>query len=344
MRYLFTLAVVLGTATTFGAQNATTSPFAAATVVGPMKPGPWTQYLFPNGARGVRVFLAHDERPKPLVVLLRGSGCAPLFVVNDDGTSNDTSLFQDVIAPRLDRFHFAMIENPGVEPLRFAARMSLQAKKDAFARSETDCSPLYRANQTKGARVDDAVAVLNALAGQPWVQRVLLIGHSEGSQVAAGVIRQGGSRVYAAALLSSAGPTQFFGFHLDRGADRESLIKTFDEMRMLQGAADDTLYSGEPARRWKSYALDSTPLDDVRDSAVPLYVAHGGQEGNLLSADLFVLEALRQQPRRPLRYVVVEGGDHAFTVKGQSKILELFDDFVGWAANPNPSTDARVLQ
>ena len=344
MRHLLVLGLIATVSSTFHAQNTAVRPLGAATLLGQMKPGPWTQYVLKGGDRDVRFFLAHDERPKPLVVLLRGSGCAPLFVVNDDGTSSDTSIFQDVIAPRLDRFHFAMIENPGVEPLRFAAGMSLQAKKDAFARSETDCSLAYRANQTKSARVDDAVTVLTALAGQAWVQRVLLIGHSEGSDVATGVVRQAGSRVNAAALFSSAGPTQFFGFHLDRGASRESFLKTFGDMRMLQGAADDTLYSGEPARRWKSYALDSTPLEDVRGSVIPLYVAHGGQEGNLLAADLFVLEALRQQPRRPLRYVVVDGGDHAFEVAGQSKILDLFDDFVSWAGSPNPPTDARLLK
>jgi hypothetical protein len=104
-------------------------------------------------------------------VFLRGSGCAPLFVINEDGASSNTSIFQDIVAPRLERFHFAMIENPGVEPLRFAAGMTLQAKRQAFARSETECSNVYRVNQTKGARVNDVLTALSAFAGQAWVQQ-----------------------------------------------------------------------------------------------------------------------------------------------------------------------------
>jgi len=324
--------------------NAMAQRSATVTAIGLMKPGPWTEYHAKNGDRDVRIFVAHDDRPKPLVVFVRGSGCAPLFVINEDGASSNTSIFQNIVAPRLERFHFAMIENPGIEPLRFAAGMTLQAKRQAFARSETECSNVYRVNQTKGARVNDVLTALSAFAGQAWVQQVLLVGHSEGSQVATGVIRQAGKMVNAVALFSSAGPTQFFGLHVGRGASRDSLIQTFHEMRMLQEELDDATYLGEPARRWKSYALDSTPLEDVRDSSVPMYVAHGGRENNLLAADLFVLESLRQQPRRPLRYVVVDGGDHAFEVNGHSRILELFDDFVSWSADPKRPTDARILK
>lgn len=340
MRYALALTVLAALSV---ASHAQTSPAVSARALGPMIPGPWVEYVVRNGERDVRFYLAHDDRPKPLIVFLRGSGCAPLFVINNDGTSSDTSIFQDVVAPRLAGFHFAMIENPGIKPLRFAPGMTQQAKKEAFSRSDSDCSAEYRMNQTKDARVTDVLTVLNAVAGQPWVQGVLLIGHSEGSHVVTGVIRNAPQMVNAAALFSSAGPTQFFGFHVDRGGTRDSLIQTFDSMRMLQGADDDIVYQGEPARRWKSYALDSTPLDDVRDNSVPLYVAHGGQESNLLSADLFALEALRQQPHRPLRYVVVDRANHAFAVDGRSRILELFDDFVGWAADPRKPTGAQVL-
>ena len=72
--------------------------------------------------------------------------------------------------------------------------------------------------------------------------------------------------------------------------------------------------------------MDATPLDNVRDSTAPLYVAYGGREPNLHAGDLFVLEALRQQPTRPLRYVVVEDGDHGFsTSNGRAHFAEVFD-------------------
>jgi hypothetical protein len=68
--------------------------------------GPWSQYQVPTGTRRVDVYAAHDERAKPVVLLFQGSECYPLFVVHEDGTYRDTSLFQDSISSRLNRCHF----------------------------------------------------------------------------------------------------------------------------------------------------------------------------------------------------------------------------------------------
>lgn len=77
---------------------------------------------------------------------------------------------------------------------------------------------------------------------------------------------------------------------------------------------------------------------------VPLFVAHGTRDGTILAPDLFVIEALRQQPTRSLRYVVVENGDHAFeTAPGQSRIPEMFDDFLDWALDAGRITGTAVL-
>jgi hypothetical protein len=95
---------------------------------------------------------------------------------------------------------------------------------------------------------------------------------------------------------------------------------------------------------WKTYRLESTPLDDVRESMVPLFVAHGTRDGTILAPDLFVIEALRQRPTRSLRYVVLENGDHAFeTAPGQSRIPEIFNDSLGWALDSGRTTGTAVL-
>ena len=84
--------------------------------------------------------------------------------------------------------------------------------------------------------------------------------------------------------------------------------------------------------------------DDVHDSAVPLFVAQGSRDDTTLAADLFALEAIRQQPKRPLRYVVVEQGDHAFeTPDRKSHLAELFDDFLTWALDPGRQTSLGTL-
>ena len=38
------------------------------------------------------------------------------------------------------------------------------------------------------------------------------------------------------------------------------------------------------------------------------YVSDGTRDGTILAPDLFVIEAVRQQPTRSLRYVVLENG------------------------------------
>jgi pimeloyl-ACP methyl ester carboxylesterase len=298
--------------------------------------GHWIQYRVDSDGRGIDVYVAHDSQPKPLVILLQGSGCTPLMTVDASGTFRDTSLFQDLIAPRLSRAHFAVIEKRGVGAVRFSAQMTQQDKVSAFERASRPCSADYLRNATKQARVEDVLAAINALARQPWVRRTILAGHSEGTHVATGVLRKAATSnmgITAAALFASAGPTPFYGGYVSRDAgDRQQFQSVFDRIRMLQAADDDFMYQGLPARRWKTFWLDSTPLDDVRDSTVPLFVAQGSQDDTTLSADLFALEAIRQQPHRPLRYVVLEQGNHAFeTPDGKSHLSALFDDFLGWA-------------
>ena len=98
------------------------------TLIAARQRGHWARYRVDHNGRGIDVYLAHDSQPKPLVIFLQGSGCAPLMTVDADVTFSDTSLFQDLIAPRLNTMHVAMIDKRGVEPLRFSAGMTQQAK------------------------------------------------------------------------------------------------------------------------------------------------------------------------------------------------------------------------
>jgi hypothetical protein len=57
------------------------------------------------------------------------------------------------------------------------------------------------------------------------------------------------------------------------------------------------------------------------------------------------MEAVRQQPKRPLRYVVVDGGDHAFEMPdGTSRVATLFDDFLNWVLDRKRQTAYRGSQ
>jgi pimeloyl-ACP methyl ester carboxylesterase len=308
--------------------------------------GSWSEYSVDGPARQVRIYLAHDDQPKPVVVLLQGSGCMPSFTVEGDGTYHPTSLFQDVIAAASPRVHFALVEKPGVVSLKFDAVMTHDEKLRVFENASANCSQEFFENTIKAVRVDDVRVAMTALVSQPWASGFILVGHSEGTHVATGVLKsRPAESVLAAALFASAGPTPFWGGYVGAdGGSRSGFERAFNRVRMLQAADDGFMYEDLPARRWKTFWLESTPLDDVRESAVPLFVAHGTRDGTILAPDLFVIEAVRQQPIRPLRYVVLENGDHAFeTAPGRSRLPEIFNDFLEWALDTDRATGTTVL-
>jgi hypothetical protein len=105
------------------------------------------------------------------------------------------------------------------------------------------------------------------------------------------------------------------------------------------------MVEGHPARRFKTFWLDSTPIEDVRQSAVPLFVAQGTRDGSTLPADLFALEAIRQQPDRSLRYVASIRETTRSRLRTESLTSpNSFDDFVHWALDANRQTGLRVLK
>jgi hypothetical protein len=264
-----------------------------------------------------------------------------------DGSFHDTSLFQDLVEPRLKSLHFVMVEKRGIEPIRFSAAMTQRDRVNAFERAERSCSPEYMHNVTKQSRVADIVAAAVGLTHQPWARQIILAGHSEGTHVVTGVLRaMKGPNIAAAGLFASAGPIPFYGGYVARGAgNREQFQSVFDRIRMLQRADDDFIYEGLPARRWKTFWLDSTPIEDVRDSTVPLFVAQGTRDDTTLPADLFTLEAIRQQPNRPIRYVVVQEADHSFeTPDGASHLADALDDFLLWAFDANRQSGLGLLK
>ena len=319
------------------------------TPIGSAPPGRWRRYVAGDDGRRADVYVANDEKLKPVVVLLHGGGlpCPPDFTVESDGNLRETSVFQDAIATSLSRVHFAVVERPGIEPLVFTAGMTDAEKRAAFARAERNCGNEYFMTSTKPNRVADAIAAIRALSQQPWAREILLAGHSEGTLVVTGILRElGNLKITAAGLFASMGPIRYFCGYASRGqGDYERFNRTVEQMQMLQRADDDFIWDGLPARRWKTFWLGSTPIEDVRDSPVPLFVSQGTRDDTTLCSDLFVLEAIRQQPLRPVRYVVVDQGNHAFeTPDGRWRVSELFEEFLDWSLDGNRQTHVSVLR
>jgi hypothetical protein len=234
------------------------------------------QYRLTTSVRDIDVYGIRDEQPKPTVVLLQGSGCLPLFPVDSAGGFHGTSIVEDVVRARSQQFHFVLVEKQGVTPLVFPKDVTLEQQWASFeAVADGDCSSDYFAHETKPRRVEDAEAVVEALTDEAWVHGVLVAGHS-GSDAAAGLVRVDREHhILAAVLLTGAGLAVFSG-----DETRDSLARHVSDLLAMRDAPEDQMWEGHAARRWKSYAIDSSPLEDVSDSSTPLYVAHGGREPN----------------------------------------------------------------
>ena len=280
------------------------------------------------------VYLARAEGTRPLVVFVQGSRVVPLFelVASDGGETTLRSALpfdiSDLVSARPLPFHVAFLERRGLRSFDAAAATAGEAPENA--------SP----GVSKPDRVSDVADAVSALAAETWVSEVLLVGHSEGADVAAGVTKVLGPRIAAVALLAGAGPSQLFDFvaAARRKADDEGVRRTFEEILWLTSPAASGDYRGLPVERWTSFALDSTPLDDLQDCTVPVFVAHGTDDdaASIEGAEVFVVELMRRNGGRPVFYLVLPELNHRF-------VGRLADDRAGelprvgrWRAGQQP--------
>jgi pimeloyl-ACP methyl ester carboxylesterase len=286
------------------------------------------------------VYLARAEGTGPLVVFVQGSRVVPLFELIADAGGETTFrsalpfALPEVLSAQPAGFHLAFLERRGLRSFDVAATTAGEAPRSTTA------------GVPKPNRVSDVADAVLALAAEKWVSEILLVGHSEGADVAAGVAKLLGPRIAAVALLAGAGPSQLFDFvaAARRKADDEGVRRTFEEILWLTSPAASGDYRGLPVERWTTFALDSTPLDDLQGSAVPVFVAHGTADdaASVESADVFVVELLRQNRGRPVFYLVLPGLNHRFvSADGRSWFAEVLGVFLKWARG---SGSRRAMQ
>lgn len=288
----------------------------------------------------LHVYASRGAGRLPVVVYVPGSRCWPLFMTRvKDGKTRLLSTFMggflDTIEARDLPVHFVAVERRGlvsfVEP------------------PATETPP--RCTDTLGAiakedRVADVRDVVVALASEPWVGPVYLAGHSEGGDVVAGVVRELGTPAIAGiGLFAGAGPTRFFEYLMLERDDPGTVAAVFADMLWLTGPGASGDYRGAPIKRDLSYAIDSTPLEDLHAAALPIFVAQGTNDDktSVEAVDLFVLELLRRRDR-VLRYERFAGLDHGFqTAAGDDRSGRVLTDFVRWMLAPDPRRSVEVI-
>jgi len=94
--------------------------------------------------------------------------------------------------------------------------------------------------------------------------------------------------------------------------------------------------------RDRDYA--SSPLDDLRDSAIPVFVAHGSRDNKAAveGSDVLVMELLRN-PARRVSYITMPDVDHDYVdLEGHAHHIDLMLVFLRWALDPQEAREAHI--
>lgn len=271
----------------------------------------------------------------PVLVFLPGSVCIPTMDIVDMGEHVALSTTSPVMDASLQAslgVHIALLERRNLVSMQ---QKIPAAKSDASIRLAEEPCTARHGGVTLEQRVEDAFAQLDLLRQQPWAGPLLLVGTSEGADVVAAIAADRRNPALAVLLIGGAGTSQFFDFvHQQRQAgSADGVRKIFDDLDGFLSGRAPSPYLGYDAARWKSFAIDSSPLEHLLQSDIPVFIAHGERDESvpIASADVMVVELMRKQPQRAICYWSVAGADHGLQQQERSRYDEVIGAFVRWS-------------
>lgn len=200
---------------------------------------------------------------RPSIVLLHGSGADSVFPQSERGMS--TSLLFGALCEIRDRWNVYLVEKRGI-------RFGQCAPPEGAENADRE----YLEGASYEGRVADVCAVLDELATERTGENrpLVVIGSSEGSDVAAGVAARHGAPTHVALLPFSAGhglADSLTGLRgeLDRGEitaeefqeQYDWLVETFRGVFGESGDRLDRFLWGHSYRRWRSHCSGQVMVD-----------------------------------------------------------------------------------
>ncbi len=272
---------------------------------------------------------------RPLVIWLDGSGCGSHFFIRKGKLYN--TYYGVLAAMTRSRAWIAAPEKRGVP-----------FGDPGHEGSGENCSQEYTDHATKEQRVSDGVLLIKALQSQGWVDgNILLVGHSEGAVVAAGIAERV-PEISHVAFLSGNGPTQMFDFMVLKRKQMRAEGKSSEaieaEIKKLELAYEDILahpkstekiFMGHAYLRWSSYFLHPA-LESLLNSKAKLYLAHGTEDESvpIESFDMMAAELLRNR-REGIIVRRLPGTGHnlrkSTSPRDQPPLQSIFQDVLEWA-------------
>ncbi|HQV53372.1 MAG: hypothetical protein IPF95_10330 [Flavobacteriales bacterium] len=248
----------------------------------------------------------------PVILLVGGSKCIPLFMYHEKKQRIVSSMmFYQTLIDSTYNANVIGVEKRNIRSFGTFTPAIL----------EKECSDTYGLIE-KGDKVDDLISVIGSLSSLDRVGDIYLMGHSDGADIVSGAAHRLGDKklndhhVKAVAFLSSGGPTRTFERILGVKDSAELVQKEFDKLLWLTSHKNsgDSIVDGDPVKYQTSFTIDTTPLDELRDLNIPVFIAHGMNDAkvNILSDDLLAAELLRNETRK-VKYLRLKGLDHSYT-------------------------------
>lgn len=254
----------------------------------------------------------------PLVVCVQGSGGQSVFMKHKGMIASGGP--ESVVARDFgERVQVLVVEKPGI-PFLY---------QGGTAGSSEEATREFNREFSLPRWVEAVKAATLATLKLPFVdsKRVLVLGHSEGGQVACQVAASL-AQVTHVAVMAGGGPTQLYdlleqarsGDMYDPNATSQQRVETLmeDWKQVLDAPeATDQFILGHTHLRWSSF-LASSPIEAILKSKAKVFIAQGTIDRKTLPASSEVLYAELLARGRDVTYLRVENGDHAFMTEGDT--------------------------
>jgi pimeloyl-ACP methyl ester carboxylesterase len=298
---------------------------------------PWGPYSFEQYQtndkfeRTISFYLSEaptGQEKVPLVVYIGGSGGGSVFRRHADGSYYGTN-YDTYLQPLNGRARLLLVEKPGVKLFDDNAGVA-EGCSEEFLREHT----LERWTEANNA----AIAAAQTLIGIDC-SKLLVIGHSEGGQVATHVAATNANVTHVASFATS-GPTQLFdaiynSYAKSQHDDGEKTSMTQNSTALVESVcrawADiqsnkDSItkfWAGHPYRRWYSFC-SSSRLEDLLRSSAKAYLVHGTNDSSAPVVGFDVLQAELLAHGRKFMAERIEGADHSLVIDfGKKEMVDL---------------------
>jgi pimeloyl-ACP methyl ester carboxylesterase len=280
----------------------------------------------------------------PLVVYINGSGGDSVFSKDKRGNVQCSPAYDTLLRPMQNRARLLIVEKPGVK---------LFAEAKPFG-TMIGCSEEFLREYTLDRWTEAINAAIAAGRSLPGIDqdKLLVVGHSEGGQVAPHVAAKN-PKVTHVANLAGGGPTQLFEMMIfaQEGARQQHKTKNHaDEVASSTKATDEIIrqwkemqadkdsfskfWNGHTYKRWYSFCANS-PIDDLLNCSAKAYLVQGTADTSTPVVSFDVMQAVLLAHNRPFVAERIDGANHGLKIMHGKTIVcdrrpEVMARIVNW--------------